>query len=268
VLVETRVRGLTFFLLLRSVLAGLAIGLVTPAKVGEVTKALFIPSDRRARIVGLVLVDRYFDLLLLMFLAVFGVLHFWGGKGGFLLLMGGMAGTAVLPALRATARKGFFPENSPHFFVAKGVEMLRAVEGVTLCVLLKVFVLTAAFMLLSVSASYCMLRSLTPVPFLAALNVFPLVLLSNVLPVTFGNLGVREGLTIYLLSTYGVRSEVSLNVALSVFVLHSLVPSALGAVFLLLRERKETARGQPGEKPHDLDGIGGNNEGSEGGRKE
>ena len=54
-------------------------------------------------------------------------------------------------------------------------------------------------------------------------TVFPLTLLTNVLPITIGNLGVREGATIILLKEFEISSEISFNIAILLFFLHHIL---------------------------------------------
>jgi glycosyltransferase 2 family protein len=216
---------------MRSFLAGLAIGMVTPGKVGELSRAFFIPSQNRSRVAGLVVVDRYFDLLLLVFFVSFGVLHFMGSYWTMCVILAGFAGIGALFIMHGIVEKGFFSKRS-NFVMDRIRDMLKALEGLNFMVFLPLFVVTAAVMLLSVATSYCLLLSFTPISFTAALQVFPLVLMTNILPITFGNLGVREGATIFLLNTYGISGEIALNIALTLFVLHTLIPSLIG-VFLM-----------------------------------
>ena len=59
-------------------------------------------------------------------------------------------------------------------------------------------------------------------------KVFPITLLTNILPITIGNLGVREGATILLLREYGIESEIAFNTAIILFFLHSFIPAIIG----------------------------------------
>ena len=230
-LLQTYIRGFSFFQIMRSFLAGLAIGMITPGKVGELSRTFFIPSKNKSRVAGLVVVDRYFDLLLLFFFISFGVLHFMGPYWTMCVILTGLAGIGTLFIMHGIAKKGFFSKRS-NFVMDRISDMLKALEGLNFMVFLPLFAVTAVIMLLSIATSYCLLLSFTPVSFTAALNVFPLVLMTNILPITFGNLGVREGATIFLLNTYGISGEVALNIALTLFVLHTLIPALIG-VFLM-----------------------------------
>ena len=59
-------------------------------------------------------------------------------------------------------------------------------------------------------------------------QVFPLVLMTNILPITIGNLGIREGTTIFLLDTFGISSEIAFNISIILFFMHSIIPAIIG----------------------------------------
>jgi len=86
--------------------------------------------------------------------------------------------------------------------------------------------------MISVLTSYCLLLSFVSFPILLSVKVFPLVLLTNIFPITFGNLGTREGATIFLLGRCGVNSEIGLSIGLSLFFLHTVIPSLVGLLLI------------------------------------
>ncbi len=231
ILLQTSIRGLPILQIMRSVLAGMAIGMITPGKIGELSRAFFIPSENKSSIVGLVFLDRYIDLLLIFFLASFGALHFLGVYWCLFAICVGFVGIGILLALKLITKQHWVYRRS-NFIITQLSEMIKAVIGVNFSSLLLLFAVTGSYMLLSIATSYCLLLSFTSVPLMAVLNVFPVVLMTNILPITFGNLGIREGATIFLLGTYGVKDEFSLNIALSLFFLHTLVPALLGIILI------------------------------------
>lgn len=231
ILLRTYLKDIPFFHVIRSLLSGLAIGMMTPGKVGELSRSLFLPAENRSRVAGLTILDRYLELLALLFLASFGVARFFGVIWGLLMCLSGLVGVGMLFLSRRLIERARFAKRS-HFLVDKLREMLKAAEGISWTVFMQSFVLSMAVFFISILTSYSLLLSFTHIPFSVSLNVFPLSLMTNILPITLGNLGVREGATILLLNHYGVAKEVSLNISLSLFVLHSLVPSLVGITLM------------------------------------
>jgi uncharacterized membrane protein YbhN (UPF0104 family) len=61
---------------------------------------------------------------------------------------------------------------------------------------------------------------------------FPLVVLTNVLPITIGGLGVREAAAAVLLGHYGVSQSHAVLAALLMFALNTALPGIVGALVL------------------------------------
>jgi hypothetical protein len=80
-----------------------------------------------------------------------------------------------------------------------------------------------------------------PTPDLVLLT-FPLVILTNVLPITVGGLGVREGAAALLLAHYRVPAADAVLAALLMFTLNTALPGVLGALLLPAAVRAQPVR--------------------------
>jgi len=56
------------------------------------------------------------------------------------------------------------------------------------------------------------------------------VVISNILPISIGGLGIREGAFVFLLSKFGVQSEVAFVISISGFLVKILIPGLIGLV--------------------------------------
>ena len=83
--------------------------------------------------------------------------------------------------------------------------------------------------------AFILLSAFKSVELSTVLTVFPLVLLTNLIPFTIGSLGVREGAAIYLLSRFSIPSEVAVAVSLLLFTFDTVIPAAVGS-FLFLQK--------------------------------
>ena len=87
---------------------------------------------------------------------------------------------------------------------------------------------------------FLLLNSFEPVAIQPVISVLPLIMLINLIPVTFAGLGVREGASLLLLKTYGVSEETAVNAAILLFVLNVFLPALIGGfwmVFTAIRSR-------------------------------
>lgn len=55
-------------------------------------------------------------------------------------------------------------------------------------------------------------------------------------PVSFGELGIREGASVYFLKQIGVNAESAFNASIFLFLVNVLLPSLIGLIFLLKRK--------------------------------
>jgi len=60
------------------------------------------------------------------------------------------------------------------------------------------------------------------------------VIIANVIPISIGGLGVREGAFVVLLSTYGVSFEIAFVLSLGGFLVKNLIPGLIGLILSLL----------------------------------
>ena len=84
--------------------------------------------------------------------------------------------------------------------------------------------------IVSILTSYLLLISFTAFNFMNALFVFPLALITNIIPITIGNIGIREGATMYLLNNYSISPEIAFNISIMLFFLHSFIPAVFGLI--------------------------------------
>ena len=215
----------------KSYLGGLPLGLVTPGRMGEFTRGLFLPqvSLRGAAGAGRVFLDNWTDFLAVLAWALPGWFFLRGLPGlapGFGLLlvflpirfwMRVMRGVAVrLPVLwglRTGLRKAI-----PATDALAGGHLFRA--GVLGVVLFGAEWLQLDFLLRFLGTS--------PPGYLALGGLMALVTLANSVQVTLAGLGVREGLAVYLLGHAGVDSRAALLASFSLFFLNLVAPSLAG----------------------------------------
>ena len=55
-------------------------------------------------------------------------------------------------------------------------------------------------------------------------------------PVSFGELGIREGASVYFLKQVGVSAAAGFNAAIFLFIINVLLPALTGLIFLLKRK--------------------------------
>ena len=71
----------------------------------------------------------------------------------------------------------------------------------------------------------------------SAIISIPLILSSNLIPITYAGLGLREKFAIEVLSKYSISSEISVTITLTIFLFNSVLPAIVGLILLLRKNR-------------------------------
>ncbi len=216
----------------RSLLGGMALGLLTPGRIGEVGRTAAFPPGVRLAVGGLFLVDRAADVAAMAMAAGFGTAAVappaWRG---WLILAGFSAGGVVL-ALPVVVPVALRWERLPEPARARLATLAAAFAALhrrdVACNLLASIVLMA----LDVVSLYVLACAFEPVAFAAVAFAFPWILLTNLVPITPAGLGVREGTAVALLHTYGVQVATAVNATLLLFVINSVLPALFGWRYL------------------------------------
>lgn len=230
-LVKEEIPDASFFASAKSFLAGWSVALLTPARVGELARALYFDSGSKLRLFSLVLFDKVFDFVALVFLSFVGFNMFLDGWQIFLF---SFLGIAVLFAIfRQSLILAFLTKLS--FILPFKSKIKHFLDGwkpvssktISLCLVYTFFAFFITFF-----QSFLLVNSFEPVQLKIVLLVFPLVVLSNIIPVSIGGFGVREGVAAILLSLFGVSKASAVNATFMLFFINTIIPGLIGALFI------------------------------------
>jgi uncharacterized membrane protein YbhN (UPF0104 family) len=223
----------------RALFGGFALGLITPGRLGELGRCIFVRHAERAQVGLLTVYDRLLDFWALMtsvgvslFLLASRPAAIFGLAVWLALLPVVMSFPALVSHLAQWARKsrhlrGHFMDAAismpdlptPHFAM-----------------------LAVAAMMAELASFFFLLRAFFPTQFSTAIATYPYIALAGDLPVSFSGMGVREGAAALLLSSYAVPSGAAVDAALLWFVFAVLVPAAFGALWLVVERARARAR--------------------------
>jgi uncharacterized membrane protein YbhN (UPF0104 family) len=223
-----------------SLLGGFTLSVVTPGRVGEFGRCLFVARPDRASVLLLNTLDRGLDMWALATCAVASLLALALRPFGIFALGVWLALFPVAMALpHLVAGLGGLPWWGEGFR-----QKLRAAGRTLVGIQPAPF---AALALLSTSLDmvtfFFLLRAFQRVDFTVALAVFPWIVLAAGLPVSVSGFGAREGAAALLLARYAIPSAVAFDVAIFFFAFSSLLPGLLGAVWYVAVGR---TKGRPG----------------------
>lgn len=228
----------------RSMLAGLAVGLLTPMRGGEVVRSLFLPPGCRLKLAGWVVIERVFDLSAVLGFCLLGLPYLW--QRGVLQRLGlpwevllAVAAGLLCAALAGPALVMLRPR--PLWRLLERLLPAKASQLAKISITGRQFgffcLSSLLAELLSIFGVYFCLSAFGQISLPLVLALTPVVMLNNLLPLTPGGLGVREGLAVLMFAQVWQVADPRERVLAAYLANTSLVlllPAAAGAVMAWL----------------------------------
>jgi len=219
-----------------SVMLGISLGSFTPGEIGEFAgRALHITDAKRSHLVGLTLLDKAqifivtscagivslvwltFDIPLFNALVTIVIILF---------------SCVFITRLEMIATLGRHL-NSTLF---KKPWLTRVLDGFSLLKpqqLLTTILYTLVFHSILILQMYCLINGFSKISLLHAfLGTSAMMFMKSLLPISIGDLGIREAGSIYFFSTYGISQAAALNASLLLFLINIFIPSIIGTYFI------------------------------------
>lgn len=221
----------TLFESINSFLGGLGVSLTMPGHLGEFARVLYVNSDNRLRLTGMVMIDKTLGFTITILAALLGFSLMLGN--GYRLLFSAIGLGILYLSYKPDKTERFlrwvtgrlpFKDQTHSIISSLGVLNRKLV---TLCLILGYLLY-----LIMWSQFFLLLSAFEKVSFQAVLFCLPLIILSISLPLTIGGLGIREAVAVLLLSRFNIAQATALNAVLLLFVINVLAPGLLGLALI------------------------------------
>ena len=234
-----------------SIILGVSIGTFTPGQIGELGgRFLSLTNGKSAHVVGLTVLDRSQIFLVLAmtgltsyaFIAIEQTAIATGvsvlAVAGCLLLFFRLDWTQKLLALFdfKFLRSEWFSDFIESFSFLKNHHMIPSLAysvGFNLVLFVQMFLLLSAFGHVD--------------PWTAFLGFSAMMFFKALLPISIGDIGVREASTVYFFSLLNVPGVIALNASLMMFVINLIIPTIMGIFFLPSKLPHKSASVEPGK---------------------
>lgn len=236
-----------------SLMCGLALGFATPARLGEFGgRTWALGEGKTLLIAGLTLFDKLLAqwttiILGLCAFAVFSKGTAWSFPGltSGALVLAAAAAAAVWFALRHASRLQPRLDTLARRFRFAGLlsQAAAALARFPRGLLFHLFFLNGLFYATFTLQYVLLLEAFHPLPLLWALTGSGTLMLFKTLipPFTLAELGIREGVAVFVFTAIGVPGAAALQAALLLFVINLALPAIVGILFLR-RARKSGGR--------------------------
>lgn len=227
---------------LGSMLGGFAFGIVTPGRIGEYGRALLIRGSDPFRLVGLTVIDKFYNLgctAAFGLPALFTLPWAMALAGGYLfysLILLLMAVNLLLLYLALDPRPVRSLIYAAQLMLPKGERVAQLVGGLDRfgAPQARVTLLwTLLHYLIFLLQYYCLINALAPLGALASARGAAAILLAkSALPIAIGDLGLDQVIAVQFLGQFGVSSEAAFNASLLLFAINVVLPAVAGVLFV------------------------------------
>jgi uncharacterized protein (TIRG00374 family) len=225
-----------------SLLGGMVSGFVTPGRIGEVGRTLFLRNADPLQAIGLVVIDKLYAffpvlvgglwgiVLLLSYLFHYAAFLFWPlFVSAFLVSL-----TALLVVLHPSWIRSVL-YNLSILMPARGkIQRLihcmdRFESGQARIQLLLSCLLYCIYIV-----QFCLLAfAFESIPWTTALTATTsTIFVKTILPLSIGDLGIREGASVYFFMKFNVQKATAFNSSLLLFAINVLLPTLFGLIFI------------------------------------
>jgi uncharacterized protein (TIRG00374 family) len=219
-----------------SVMLGISLGSWTPGELGEFAgRALHITEARRTHLIGLALVDKTQIFLVTSCAGIAGLCALFLENLFLtyaLFLLSIVLSVFFLVRLDIVSALGHRFNNR----FLKAERMKSILDGYALLSLKDKFItlnMTIIFHFIIVFQMYYLINAFEPLPLWPVFLATSALLFSkSFLPISLGDLGIREAGSIVFFSMFGIAQASALNASLLLFIINILIPSIIGIFFL------------------------------------
>lgn len=236
-----------------SLLFGITLGMVTPGNLGELGRGLFFQNRNKMIITGLTVVDKLSNMLVIATLGFLSICLIilnqpgWQERWIFAIVS---AGAAILAGLWVSLfkRKWIkriltkismrYPRNSRLQAFMDAFMHIRQRDVFT------ILGLTLLWFAIITFQYHILISGFTHVDLMQSFQgVTAAIFTKMLLPISFGGLGIREGVTVFYFSFFNISRAAVFNASLIIFFINFMVPTMAGFYYVLqLNGRKRKAK--------------------------
>jgi uncharacterized membrane protein YbhN (UPF0104 family) len=225
-------------------LAGFTFGFVTPGRLGEFGRAFFIKDCPWVKVLGMAFMDKFFSLAVVIFWGAIGVMFFVGRE----LYIYTLAPIIIFCLITLIViyyiilrpeiiRSFLYSLNVILPFRDKIKLLMSSLDNFHRKQALNLLLLSVGFYFIFFVQFYILVCAFQGAPLLPSFfAIASVMLVKSMLPISFGDLGIRESAAIFFLGKIGLLEATAFNASILLFVINLLIPSIVG-LFLLLKYR-------------------------------
>jgi len=221
-----------------SLLGGMMLGFATPGRVGEAGRGLFLPDGDRIKIIGLLIIDKFYSFLCIIIGGLWGMILLLLRKFSyepFIIIPAVLFGILIsLLAISLMLHPNWIRTMIYNLSLIlpyrdKLKKMISCFDNFDKKQGRRFFyfslILYAIYIL-----QFCLLaRAFQPLGIEAVLSsTTAAILVKTLLPISIADIGIREGASVFFFLQYNIQKVTGFNAALLLFSINVLIPAVLG----------------------------------------
>ncbi len=222
--------SVSFTTAFKSLLVGYPLGFVTPGRLGEIGRALYVKEISQNKTFRLFILDKLTNLVVTLLFGAVGILILFQTQ----LTPIFKVMIWVIPCLITGLLLYSICFTSPVILIGRLTKMHHYCRKNHLILLafsiLFYFIFLVQYLLLMLNFGTISIFTASE----AAASVF---LAKTILPISFSDLGIREGAAVYFFGKIGVSAAAALNASLLLFLFNIAIPAIAGLPILLKTKR-------------------------------
>ncbi len=224
-----------------SLLIGFTLGFITPGRIGEFGRAVFIQNCSRTRVVGLAMLDKLFPMGIVFLIGTWSAVNLLYSR-----LQPITLSIFILIASLITIIVfwlSWFPQNLRKIMVfanrflpfQERIELLlSSLDNFHRKQALIMLGYSTIFYGIITTQFFCLMYAFQALPVVESyLAIFAIYVAKSLLPISLGDLGVRETAAVFFLGLIGAAPSTAFNAAILIFLINLVVPSLAGFILLL-----------------------------------
>jgi len=219
-----------------SVMLGISLGSFTPGEIGEFAgRALHITDAKRSHLIGLVLLDKSQIFIVTSCAGIVSLVCLTFDNSLYIALIAIVIiilSCVFIIRLKIIATLGRRLNAS----LFKKSWLNRVLDGFSLLKPQQLYITalyTIIFHCVLILQMFCLVNGFAKISLAHAfIGTSAMMFVKSLLPISIGDLGIREAGSIYFFSVYGISQAAALNASLLLFLINVFIPSVIGIYFI------------------------------------
>ncbi len=225
-----------------SFFGGLVAGFVTPGRIGELGRSLFLRQIDRLQAIGLLIIDKFYAFIVILTGGLWGIILlicYLFNYSTFMMIPLATAGVIIgLACVIVGLHPGWMRTFLYHISIFlpardKMKQLISCMDHFTRADARKFFIYTIVFYCIFI-VQFCLLAfAFQKISWTTALTATTATILAKtLLPISLADLGIREGAAMFFFLKFHVEKVTAFNSSILLFAINILIPTFIGLFFL------------------------------------